>query len=98
VPDAAHMTAIPFIDVALFNRQPTLRTVFHTLIHVTQFSIVGLEKVMGGYFRALNDSGLWMVVPYEEQAYKLDARYTKDPGDAFSVEAEVREWLRNGKF
>jgi hypothetical protein len=98
VPDAAHMTAIPFIDVALFNREPTLRTVFHTLVHVTQFSVMGLERVMKGYFQTLNDSGLWMVVPFEEQAYKLDARYTKDPGDYFSVEAEVREWLRNGKF
>jgi hypothetical protein len=98
VPDAAHMTAIPFVDVAVFNRQPTLRTIFHTLVHVTQFSVVGLEKVMAGYFKALNDSGLWMVVPYEEQAYNLDARYTKDPDKAFSVEAEVREWLGNGKF
>jgi hypothetical protein len=98
VPDAAHMTAIPFIDVALFNRQPTLRTIFHTLVHVTQFSVVGLERVMTGYFKALNESGLWMVVPYEEQAYNLDARYTKDPAEAFSVEAEVRAWLRSGKF
>jgi hypothetical protein len=98
VPDAAHMTAIPFIDVALFNREPTLRTVFHTLVHVTQFTVVGLEKVMKGYFHALNESGLWMVVPYEEQAYKMDARFTKDATDVFSVEAEVREWLRSGKF
>lgn len=98
VPDAAHMTAMPFLDVALFNREPTLRTVFHTLVHVTQFSVVGLERVMKGYFQVLNESGLWMVVPYEEQAYQLDARYTKDPADVFSVEAEVREWLRNGKF
>jgi hypothetical protein len=98
VPDAAHMTAIPFLDVALFNREPTLRTVFHTLVHVTQFSVVGLERVMAGYFQALNESGLWMVVPYEEQAYSLDARYTKDPGAVFSVEAEVREWMRSGKF
>jgi hypothetical protein len=98
VPDAAHMTAIPFIDVALFNRQPTLRTIFHTLVHVTQFSVIGLERVMAGYFKALNESGLWMVVPYEEQAYNLDARYTKDPAQAFSVEAEVRARLRNGKF
>ena len=30
VPDAAHMTAVPFIDVAVFNRKPTLRTLFHT--------------------------------------------------------------------
>ena len=92
------MTAIPFVDVALFNRQPTLRTVFHTLVHVAQFSIVGLERVMRGYFRALNESGLWMVVPYEEQAYRLDARFTKDPTDHFSVEAEIREYLSNGKF
>jgi hypothetical protein len=33
VPDAAHMTAMPFPHVALFNRQPTLRTIFHTLAH-----------------------------------------------------------------
>lgn len=92
------MTAMPFIDVALFNREPTLRTVFHTLVHVTQFTVVGLERVMNGYFQALNESGLWMVVPYEEQAYRMDARYTKDPADEFSVEAEVREWMRNGKF
>jgi hypothetical protein len=98
VPDAAHMTAIPFIDVALFNRQPTLRTVFHTLVHVTQFSILGLERVMKGYFHTLNESGLWMVVPFEEQAYKLDARFTKDPNTHFSVEAEIQEWLRTGKF
>jgi hypothetical protein len=98
VPDAAHMTAMPFIDVALFNREPTLRTVFHTLVHVTQFSIVGLERVMAGYFQALNESGLWMVVPYEEQAYRMDARYTKDAADVFSVETEVQDWMRNGKF
>jgi hypothetical protein len=98
VPDAAHMTAMPFIDVALFNREPTPRTIFHTLVHVMQFSIVGLEKVMSGYFQTLNESGLWMVVPYEEQAYRMDARYTKDPFDIFSVEEEIREWLRNGRF
>lgn len=98
VPDAAHMTAMPFIDVAVFNRKPTLRTLFHTLVHVAQFEAVGLERVMKGYFETLNESGLWMVVPYEEQAYQLDARYTRDPGDTFSVEKEVREWAFNGRF
>lgn len=34
----------------------------------------------------------------KEQAYQLDARCTKGPADVFSVEAEVLEWLRNGKF
>jgi hypothetical protein len=98
VPDAAHMTAMPFIDVAVFNRKPTLRIVFHTLVHVAQFAIVGVGKVMQGYFEALNESGMWMVAPYEEQAYQLDARYTLSPKEAFSVESEVREWARAGRF
>jgi len=37
-------------------------------------------------------------VPYEEQAYAMDARFTKDPSDCFSVETEVREWIRAGQF
>jgi hypothetical protein len=98
VPDAAHMTAMPFIDVAVFNRKPMLRTLFHTLVHVAQFEAVGVERVMKGYFETLNESGLWMVVPYEEQAYQLDARYTRDPQASFSVEAEVREWVASGRF
>jgi len=60
VPDAAHMTAMPFIDVAVFNSQPTFRTLFHTLVHVAQFAIVGVGKVMQGYFETLNASGMGM--------------------------------------
>jgi hypothetical protein len=98
VPDSAHMAALPFVDVVVFNGEPTLRTIFHNLVHVTQFAVVGLETAMECYFRILNDSGLWMVVPFEEQAYRMDARYTRDPNDFFSVEAEVREWLRKGRY
>lgn len=98
VPDAAHMTAMPFIEVAVFNRKPTLRTLFHTLVHVAQFQTVGAEPVMKGYFETLNESGLWMVVPYEEQVYQLDARFTLDPKGVFSVGDEVRGWVREGRF
>jgi len=34
----------------------------------------------------------------ELRAAPMDARYTTDPADVFSVEAEVRELMRNGKF
>jgi len=39
-----------------------------------------------------------MVVPFEEQAYQMEARYTNNPADVFSVDEEVREWLRGGRF
>ncbi len=98
VPDPAHMTAIPFVDVALFNREPTLRTLFHNLVHVAQFSVLGVERVTESYFHVLNESGLWMVAPVEEQAYQLDGRYTKDPTEIFSVADEIQEWLRSGRY
>jgi hypothetical protein len=92
------MTAIPFIDVAVFNRDPTLRTLFHNLVHVAQFSALGVERVLESYFHVLNESGLWMVAPVEEQAYQLDSRYTKGPTAVFSVADEIHEWLRSGKY
>jgi hypothetical protein len=98
LPDPAHTAAMPFIDIAVFNSEPTPRVIFHTLVHVTQMVLVGPERVMEGCFQALTASGLWMAVPFEEQAYHLDERYTRNPADIFSVEEEVREWLRSGRY
>jgi len=28
----------------------------------------------------------------------MEARYTNNPADVFSVDEEVREWLRGGRF
>lgn len=98
LPDAAHMTAMPFIDLIAFNQKPTLRTLFHNLVHVTQFGLVGTERFLRGYFQTLNEAGLWMVVPFEEQAYQLDARYTRNPSKGFSVEEEIQEWIKAGRY
>ena len=92
------MTALPFIDVIAFNRQPTLRIVFHNLIHVAQFELLGAERMVKAYLTTLNEAGLWMVAPVEEQAYRLDARFTRNPSDAFSVEEEIHEWMRNDRY
>lgn len=98
VPDAAHMTAIAFGEVIVFNRTPSLRTLFHNLVHILQVDILGPERYLRGYLKTLNEAGLWMVVPFEEQAYQMDARYTRDPSDVFSVEAEIRDWMQKGRY
>lgn len=98
VPDAAHMAAMAFGEVIVFNRQPTLRTLFHNLVHVLQMDILGVEPFLKVYFETLNEAGLWMVVPFEEQAYQLDARYTMNPSDVFSVEKEIQDWVRSGRY
>ena len=98
IPDPAHMTGMPFIDVVVFNDEPTPRAIFHMLVHVAQLSLIGPERVLEAYLRILNEQGLWAVVPFEEPAYQLDARYTGNPADCLSVEEEVREWLRSRRY
>jgi hypothetical protein len=98
VPDAAHMTSIPFIDVVAFNQKPTDRTLFHALVHVTQFKILGVKQFMELYARGLNKKGIYILISLVEQAYQLDSRFTKDPFDCFSVAEEVQRWAQTGKY
>src|SRR2546422_8700569 len=74
LPKSAHTAAVPVIDVAGFQGEPSLRVVFHTLVHVTQMVLVRPEQGMEGCFRALTVSGLWMAGPVGEQAYQPGAR------------------------
>jgi hypothetical protein len=38
VPDAAHMSFIPFIDLVAFGQRQTDRTLFHALVQSSRFS------------------------------------------------------------
>jgi hypothetical protein len=98
LPDPAHSMAMPFIDVAVFSHEPTPRTLFHTLVHVTQLALVGLEGVIESYFRTVNMASLWAANPFEEQAYRLEERFAGNPANAFSVEEEIRESARRGRY
>jgi hypothetical protein len=98
VPDAAHLSAIPFIDLIAFGQKPTDRVLFHSLVQVTQFALLGVEQFMEFYARALNETGLYILVPMVEQAYQLDARYTRDPSDVYSVAEEIRQWEKSGRY
>jgi|SRR5208282_1994933 len=98
VPDAAHLSSIPFIDLVAFRQKPTDRTLFHALVHVTQFTILGVERFMELYARGLNKKGLYILISLVEQAYRLDTRFTNDPCDAFSVAEEVQQWAQSGRY
>jgi hypothetical protein len=98
VPDAAHMAFIPFIDLVAFGQKPTDRTLFNALVHVTQFTILGVERFMELYARGLNKKGSYIIISLEEQAYKLDTRFTQDPSDIFSVAEEVQQWAQSGRY
>jgi hypothetical protein len=98
VPDAAHMSFIPFIDLVAFGQRPTDRTLFHALVQVTQFTILGVERFMELYVRGLNKTGRHFLISLEDHAYRLDTRFTKDPSDIFSVAEEVQQWAQIGRY
>lgn len=98
VPEAAHLTSIPFIDLIAFGQKPTARTLFHALAQVTQFTILGVERFMELYVRGLNKKGSYILISLVKQAYELDSRFTEDPSDIFSVAEEVQQWAQSGRY
>ena len=98
VPDAAHMSFIPFIDILAFAQEPTDRPLFHALVQVTQFTILGVERFMELYVRGLSKRGRFFLISLEDHAYHLDTRFTTDPSDIFSVDEEVQQWAYSGRY
>jgi hypothetical protein len=98
LPDPAHLSSIPLIDLAAFGQKPNARTLFHVLVHITQFMILGVERFVELYVRGLNEKGSYILVSLVGQAYELDTRFTKDPSDTFSVAEEVRKWAQSGRY
>jgi hypothetical protein len=57
-----------------------------------------LERYFELFLRALVRKGAYINVPFEVQAYGLDSRFAASPSQAFSVEEEVKVWLRTGRY
>jgi hypothetical protein len=41
---------------------------------------------------------VWVRIPLEVQAFKLEERFMISPPEPFSVEKEVAEWMRDGRY
>jgi len=95
-PDFVHMASVTYVDVIVFHNRIEARPLFHGAVHAAQIAILGYERYIELYVRAFVKNLSWMAIPLEEQAYKLDARFAEAPGDAFSVEEEIRQWERQG--
>lgn len=62
---------------------------FHEMVHVVQYEILGIEKFIFEYFSGWVKNGYsYYKIPLEEQAYKLQARFDKNL-PPFSVKEEV---------
>ena len=71
---------------------------FHELVHVEQYRQLSIPSFSELYVRGFLDGGSYEAIPLEVNAYSLENRFRRDPGQAFSVRAEVTKWLSAGKI
>jgi hypothetical protein len=96
VPDMSHASAITFDDtiVVVRDASQTIRDwyplLFHEMVHVVQYSILGLDSFIARYLRAFAVAGMdYEQNEFEREAYALTRRFESAPETPFSVDAAV---------
>jgi hypothetical protein len=96
LPDFSTMAAITYDEVVVFHEPLTPQLIFHELVHVVQYRLLGIEEFarlyVQGYLRGGYDG-----TPLEMCAYQLDGRFIMG-SVGFDVEAEVKGWIESGRF
>ena len=96
LPNFTTMAAITFDDVAVFHDPMTPQLIFHELVHVVQYRLLGIEEFARLYVRGYLHSG-YDGTPLEVCAYQLDGRFIMG-SVGFDVEAEVKAWIAERRF
>jgi hypothetical protein len=92
------MSSLTFVDVIVFNDLLIDRALFHGLVHAVQFQILGLERYADRFVRTFLRTNAHFTVPLETHAFALESKFAVDPRKSFSVEEQVRLWLREGRY
>jgi hypothetical protein len=98
LPQISHMSSLTFIDVVVFNDRITERALFHGLVHAVQFQILGLERYTRAFVSGFLRTNTHFTVPIEAQTFALESRFAQHPTAGFSVEEQVRLWLREDRY
>jgi hypothetical protein len=97
LPEVTHMDSLTFVDVIVFNRELTERALFHALVHAVQIRALGLERYAELWVQAFIRTRVHFTVPLEVHAFSLSSRFLR-PFDRFSVEADVLDWINDGRY
>ena len=96
--DFTNMHGITFIDTVLLSERfgqvsfPGL--LFHELVHVVQYRILGVAEFVTRYVRGWAANGYkYETIPLERDAYQLQHRYEAAPNQPFSVREVVERQL-----
>lgn len=98
LPDLTHKASVTFLDAVVFNESITARNLFHGLVHVAQFQVLGIERYVDLFLHGFLRTKTYFLVPMKAHAFLLDARFAKKTTESFSVEEEVERWVREGLY
>ena len=90
--------AITLVDVVAYPGDIDLDTLFHELVHVVQFRVLGLREFARLYVRGFFKAGEYDGIPLERQAYALGERFERHPEQIFSVQQEVIRRYADGRL
>jgi hypothetical protein len=94
MPEPALTEAITFLDMIASREPMGLPLLFHEMVHVVQYRLLGVDLFAELYLRGFFEGGGYHGIPLEQCAYALERRFISDK-EHFDVESEVRKWIRN---
>jgi hypothetical protein len=98
LPDFPHMASLTFLDVVVFNETISDSALFHGLVHAVQFQILGLQRYSDLLVRGFLRTHAHFAVPLEAHAFALESKFARNDTEDFSVEEQVRLWIRESRY
>jgi hypothetical protein len=98
LPDFTDMAAITFVDVIVSHQEFTDALLFHELVHVVQYSQLGLKEFADRFVKGFIQGGSYEEIPLEKMAHALESRFSQNAAEVFSVDDEVRHWREAEKI
>lgn len=96
-PGIEQTAAITFGPV-IAAREPMDRSLlFHELVHVVQYQLLGVAGFARYYVRGLLRTRSYPAIPLEACAFELEARFQWQRAP-FPVESEIASWIREARF
>ena len=98
LPSFQQMASLTFLDVVVFNERIADRALFDGLVHAVQFHILGLKRYSDLFVRGFLKTNAPFAIPLEAHALALASRFARNTTASFSVEEQVRLWIRESRY
>ncbi|HEV7551559.1 MAG TPA: hypothetical protein VGP65_07750 [Candidatus Angelobacter sp.] len=98
LPDFADMAAITFVEVIVCHQEFTDELLFHELVHVVQYAQMDVREFAARFVNEFIQGGSFEEIALEKFACALEARFSQNASQVFSVFDEVRHWREAEKI